>query len=140
MVRQPRVSVAAVLAVLTACQPHSVPGLTEADRSALRAATDAQGKALIAADWPRFVATFTPDVVRMPPEQPIVQGRDVVLQWLKSFPPISEDRNTIDAIEGNHDVAYLRGRNVITLQVNGKPTQVRFKWLGVYRRQRDGSW
>src|SRR5689334_5036069 len=106
MLKQPRVSVAAVLAVLAACQPHSVPGLTEADRSALRSATDAQAKALIAADWPRFVATFSPDVVRMPPEQQVVQGRDAVLQWLKAFPQILEDRNTIDAIDGNHDVAY----------------------------------
>jgi len=135
-----RASIAMVLLLLAGCAPRPSGQMTDSDRDALRRLTDAQVKALLAANWNQFVATFSDDVVRMPPDQPVVQGREVVRAWQKTFPPVASLQNWIDSIDGDGTVAYMRGHNAISLLVAGKPTRLSFKWLGVYRKQSDGTW
>lgn len=116
------------------------PGLSTRDIEALRALTDRQVKAASAGDWGAFVGTFSPNVVRMPPDHPPVEGLDAVARWQTTFPRVTHVDNWIDDMGGSGTCAYMRGHNQISLEVDGQTVRLSLKWLAVYEKQSDGSW
>jgi hypothetical protein len=62
--------------------------VTNEDVEALRSLTEHHVGQVRTGDWGGRCATFHPDVVRMPPDQTPVEGRNSVAQWLKSFPRV----------------------------------------------------
>lgn len=117
-------------------------GLTEQDIKAIRAVIEQDAEAVRQADWAAVTRMFTVDAVRFPPHQPPVQGREAIRAWLESFPPIESFNLTADEIVGCSDLAFVRGSFALTVavQAGAAPQTDRGHYLGLLRRQADGSW
>ncbi len=132
----------ATLAAALACRSASPPaGLSDADRTALRAATDTFVQRVRRADWPAAAKLYSATAVLMPPQQRAVSGQANIEAWMKAFPPISAFDLRVVSVDGGGDVAYVAGMYMMTIAPPGaKPVPDTGKWLVVYRRQPDGSW
>jgi len=128
-----------------ACQPGASP-LTDEDVAAIRSAAEQEVvEATLAGDWSRFVASFTEDAVRLPPNEPLHQGRDAIRQWAEAnWGPLTftEFTMTVEDVDGRGDLAYAWGPYAATVEVPGLPESVKDigKFLVILRRQDDGQW
>jgi uncharacterized protein (TIGR02246 family) len=100
---------------------------------------------LLAEDWAGFAAVFTEDAVRMPPNEPLQQGREAIEAWASAnWGPITTTELSQKALEidGRGDLAYVRGSYSATVEVPGVPEPVKDvgKFLVILRKQPDGSW
>lgn len=141
-----RIALAAVsLTLLAACQPEVGP-LSEDDLAAIRNLAEQEVvEALLAEDWARFAAGFTEDAVRMPPNEPVQQGRETIRAWIEAnWGPLTttELTQTVFDIDGRGDLAYARGSYSATLEVPGLPEPMTDagKFLVILRKQEDGEW
>jgi uncharacterized protein (TIGR02246 family) len=134
-----------VTAVLSSCQP-GVVALSDEDVAAIRDLGEREiVEALLAEDWDRFAATFTEDAVRMPPNEPLHEGREAIRDWAETnWGPLTltEFTQTMLGIEGRGDLAYVRGSYSATSEVPGfsEPVSDVGKVVAIMRRQDDGSW
>ncbi len=135
-----------LLMLLTvACQPGDAP-LTDQDIAAIRSAAEQEVvEATLAGDWGRFAAGFTEDAVRMPPNEPLHQGRDAIRQWAEAnWGPLTttEFTMTVEDMDGRGDLAYAWGPYAATVEVPGVPESVKDigKFLVILRKQEDGQW
>jgi uncharacterized protein (TIGR02246 family) len=129
--------------ILTAagCQP-SQAGLTDADRTAIRARIEDFDKAMVAADVPAVVSAYTEDAVLFPPNAPMVRGRAAIQKFFERSPKITRFEQNVVEIEGRGDLAYPWGTFETTMLPPGAkgPAQDKGKVLSVWRKQGDGSW
>jgi ketosteroid isomerase-like protein len=115
--------------------------LSEYDLAAARAFASGDAALVMARDWNALAAEYAPDAVRMPPNQPPVQGRAAIRAWLDGLPPVTSFTFRLDDVQGDGSVAYLRGTYTITVAPPGTdPVSDTGKELVVLRRQADGSW
>jgi uncharacterized protein (TIGR02246 family) len=134
-----------VVLVLSSCQPEVGP-LSEQDIAAIRDLGEREVvEALLAEDWDRFAATFTEDAVRMPPNEPLHQGRQAIRDWAETnWGPLTlaELTQTMLDVDGRGDVAYTRGSYSATSEVSGlsEPVSDVGKVVAILRRQDDGRW
>jgi ketosteroid isomerase-like protein len=115
--------------------------LADEDRAAIRVQFERATAPMAAspqdADWERFVDThYAPDARLMPPNQPAVQGRDAILSYYRSIPQMTSFRATAEEINGDEDVAYVRGSYVIHVRApNGGGTLGESgKYLQIWRK------
>ena len=142
-----RLALAAVSCSLLAiaCQPE-IGSLSEEDVAAIRDLGEREVvDALLAEDWARFAATFTEDAVRMPPNEPLHQGREAIREWAEAnWGPLTlaEFTQTMLSIDGRGDLAYVRGSYAATSEVPGLPEPVSDvgKVISILRKQEDGRW
>ena len=142
-----RLALAAVSCSLLAiaCQPEIGP-LSEQDIAAIRDLGEREVvDALLAEDWDRFAATFTEDAVRMPPNEPLHQGREAIREWAETnWGPLmlAEFTQTMLSIDGRGDLAYVRGSYSATSEVPGldEPVSDVGKVVAIMRKQEDGRW
>ena len=121
---------------------NSRPGLSPEDRAALQAIADQDSLIIGKHNWDALAAQFEENGVRMPPNQPAVQGRAAIRSWLDQFPPITAfDFHLVD-LEGQGGLAFMRGAWRITMKPPGATPAVSDsgKILVVLRKQADGSW
>ena len=140
-----RTTLTAVLALAlasTACQPPTQEAgpLSDEDVAAISGLSDIHSQVGLAGDWAGWVATCTDDVVLMPPDQPIVQGRDAALAFLEGFPTLTEFGIAVEQVDGRGDLAVSRGTYAMSFEVDGDTQSVTGKYLAVWRKQPDGSW
>jgi len=139
---------AAIVLVAAACAgPAREAGpLTEEDIAAIKHLGERQiVEALLAEDFAAFAALFTEDGLRMPPNEPLHQGREVIEAWATSnWGPLTTTEFTQEAVEidGRGDLAYARGTYSATVEVPGLPEPITEvgKMLAILRKQPDGSW
>jgi len=130
-----------MLAAALACRPAPPAGLSDADRTALRAATDSFVQRVRRADWPAAAKLFGQTAVFMPTQQRAVTGQANIQAWMKAFPPISAFDVKVVSVDGGGDIAYMAGIYIMTITPpGGKPIVDTGKYLTVSRRQPDGSW
>ena len=130
-----------MLAAALACRPAPPAGLSDADRTALRAATDSFVQRVRRADWPAAAKLFGQTAVFMPTQQRAVTGQANIEAWMKAFPPISAFDVKVVSVDGGGDIAYMAGICIMTITPpGGKPIVDTGKYLTVSRRQPDGSW
>ncbi len=130
-----------ILAAALACQPAAPATLSDADRTALRAANDSFVQRVRRADWPALAKLYTETAVLMPPGQHAVSGQANILAWMKAYPPVSFFDLRVVSVDGAGDLAYLTGKYLVTIAPPGsKPMADTGKYLEVHRRQPDGSW
>jgi ketosteroid isomerase-like protein len=146
-----RSMLAAALAIVftaAACAgpaPEAGP-LSEEDVAAIREfAGPIVTEILLAEDWASFAAGFTEDAVRMPPNEPLHQGRATIEAWATSnWGPLTTTEYTQEALEidGRGDLAYARGTYSATVEVPGVPEPITDvgKFLVILRKQADGGW
>jgi len=130
-----------MLAAALACRPAPSAGLSDADRTALRAAADTFAQRVRRADWPAAAKLYAETAALMPPAQHAVTGQANIEAWMKAFPPISAFDLRVVSVDGQGDVAYVTGKYIMTIAPPGaKPMADTGKYLVVHHRQPDGSW
>src|SRR2546425_8166946 len=134
----------ALLLGIAACGPSAPApsGLSQQDQAALRALIAKLPQIVRARDWDALAAEYTADGWKMPPNQPMVQGRAAIRQWFDKLPPVTSFEFRVLDIDGRADLAVLRGAYTITVTLPGAPRPVSDsgKELVVLRKQADGSW
>ena len=141
-----------VLLPLTACQPpepsepvgmtaSEAAALTADDLAAIEATNQAWVKAVLAGDWVALAATYAEDAVLLPPNHEAVEGRAAIQAYFETFPPVSDVQLHPIEVDGEGDVAYVRGHFVLTMTPEGSdPINDSGHYLEVRRKQADGSW
>lgn len=131
---------------LTACQqyaeaPAAPAALSEQDMATLRGLVADYAANATANDWATLVTYYADDAVRMPPNEPMFQGKDAILAWSEALPPGTGLTLTTQLIDGQGNLAYARGSYVLDLAPpDAEPVSVVGKWHAIYERQADGSW
>jgi ketosteroid isomerase-like protein len=116
-------------------------GLSEADRTAIRQADEADTKMMNAKNWLGYLDLYTEDAIQLPPNQAAVQGKAGIQAWHEAFPPFSNFQEQSLEIEGQGGLAYDRGTYSMTLTPPGAaPIEDHGKYLIIWRKQADGSW
>jgi ketosteroid isomerase-like protein len=85
------------------------------------------------------VALYTPDGCRMPPNQPLVRGRDAILAQLKAGKDagLATVKVTVTAADSSGDVGYGTGTYEVT-HADGSHAD-HGKWM-LYSKKVDGKW
>jgi uncharacterized protein (TIGR02246 family) len=115
--------------------------LSESDIQNIRELSSKFAKNIVEQDFEGVASIYTEDATLMPPG-PAVNGRPAIKEWMAAFPPVSKFELNIDDIDGEGDLAYVRGHFHMVLHPEGAPEPVddRGKYLEVRRKQADGSW
>jgi ketosteroid isomerase-like protein len=116
--------------------------LNEADLAAIHSVLEQDAAAVRRSDWHAAAQLFTEDAIRFPPNQAPIRGRAAMLAWLGTFPTIQEFDITADEIVGGDGTAFVRGRyQLVAAGPPGAPPMAdRGNYMGLLRKQRDGSW
>jgi ketosteroid isomerase-like protein len=119
-----------------------VKALSDEDVAAIKTAHDAYGQTMISKDWAALIAMHTEDAVIMPPNMPLIQGREAIQAWNEASPPITAFNLTCVEIDGRGDLAYVRGVYTLTMELKGAPQPIQDtgKFLDILQKQEDGSW
>lgn len=133
-------------AALGCAQPSPIPsGTTEADRQAITQVRQQEITLFGAGDIDKVLAVFTDDVVIMPPNEPVLVGKEAVRSWLqemyKQF-KIEGTYTSASDLTVTGDWAFERMAITLKLTPTGGGAAVEDvgKGFHVYRRQGDGSW
>jgi ketosteroid isomerase-like protein len=121
--------------------PQAARSLTQQDLAALRAIADEDASLVRGKRWDVLVSQYAEDAVRMPPNEPTVQGRAAIRKTLEALPPISAfDFRMVD-LQGDGEIAYMRAAWSITVTPPGAaPVSDSGKILIVFRKQPNGKW
>ena len=154
-----RFGLTACLALGAACQPRSkteagmaagasdaaVAGLSDQDKTSIRAVDEAWGKAAQAGNGDAIAALYAPDAVLLPPNEPMVKGDGAKKYWVDFANGYSgpTELNTM-TVEGSGDLATATGTYKMTMtpkKAGAKPLPTEEgKYIEVLKRQDDGSW
>jgi len=135
---------AAAGALVAACTAQiEVETDDAADIAAINAVRDMEVSSLMAGDMTMPYATD--DIIVMPPNEPIVVGREAVMNWGEAFvaavtvESLSYDETEI-TVSG--DLAVEHYTSSLTMRMEGAEESVteQIKGVHVYRKQADGSW
>ena len=110
--------------------------LTDQDVAALRGIIDSHVKAVLDHDPDAYLATCTDEVTLLPPEQPALVGRAACRAFLEAFPRSTSFVPTIEDLEGEGSLAYMRGTVVASIE----DSETTFTFLTINRKQSDGTW
>jgi uncharacterized protein (TIGR02246 family) len=116
-----------------------------ADEKALRDSDSEWSKAASEGDVDRTVSFYTDDATLLPPNAPVVSGREAIRrEWadiLKGFSGTLHWHATKVEVSRSGDIGYTIGRYEGTFTPpNGKPAQDRGKYLEVWKKQANGQW
>ena len=114
------------------------------DEEAIEAVVEGAVAAVNAGDVDGWASSLSDEVIFMPPNQPIVVGRDAVRAWAEPF-FIDFDFNesvSIEEVVVSDGWAHVRARYTTTLnpKAEGDATTLMGKILSIFQRQPDGSW
>ncbi len=114
--------------------------LTDQDIATIRGTMDPWTQACIDADWDRLLSLCTDDVVFLPPDAPMAEGRTAVRAYMETFPDIKAFTPNFTHIEGSGDLASARGSFAMTVEVEGNEVTMSGKFVDTFRKQPDKSW
>jgi uncharacterized protein (TIGR02246 family) len=116
-------------------------GLSSRDVSAIRAASDAFAKAVVARNTNGLAEFYTSDGALYPPGETMVKGRVAIEACLAALPPMKDFSLRILTMDGAGDVAYVQGTYTMTMTAPGAETaQASGYYVEIRRRQADGRW
>lgn len=134
------VALSIIAITLAACAP-AAPTFGDADANAIRQSVEDFTTSMLAAQWDTWTELMTDDVAFLPPNGTIVSGKAAVRAFGEAFPKLTAFTSEAVDVAGAGDVAYARGTYAITANPAGAgPMDDKGKWLGIYRKQPDGSW
>ena len=112
------------------------------DVAAVRDATERYVEAMRDNDWTKVASFFSADAIRMPPNQPMHQGREAIEQWFAQVAEVSEYNVVLEDIQGGGGLAYVRAQYTITLTPRGMSSSLRDsgKAIEVWRKDSNGEW
>jgi ketosteroid isomerase-like protein len=144
-VRSILLSVFALALAGIACQPpaQEAAQLSEEDVAAIRSLIDPYEQAVIAGDYQAAAVVWADDVIRMPPNAPMIQGKAAMMEEFETRTyTVEEFDQAFEEIDGRDGFAYARGPYSITYAIPGytEPVSDTGKSLAILRKQVDGSW
>ena len=138
--RRQAFAVFASLVMFGACQTH-VSGLSEADMTAIQAASDEWVKTYNENDWDALAELFTADATMMPPNGPAVVGRDAIAAWEAEYETGFQIAFDVQEIGGEGDFAYVRGRSCVFIPLETGDYGVDVgKYLEIRKKDENGDW
>ena len=119
-----------------------VKPLSDEDVAALKAMYDDWIQAVKSGEWDTAANFYTTETVVMPPNMPLIEGREAVKAFLELYPPIIEISFSPLEIDGYGDIAYVRGTYSLIILPEGAPEPIHDtgKYLEIRQKQEDGSW
>lgn len=136
-----RAIVTGLIVLLATCKV-APPDLSEADRAAIRAATDSFIANARARRDSVNTLLYTENATFMAPNVAIAEGRAAIRAQLAKLPLMTDFTLTPVEIDGRGDLAYVRGTYSFNI-VGSDGHQVgedHGKYLEVRRKQPDGKW
>lgn len=127
------------------CQTIAQVSLSDADKAAIKKATD-NALALANAsekDWAAYAkAYYAPDAVILPPNASAVKGHEAIVSFFDSFPPLSDVKFEQVEMDGIGGLAYVWGTYSLKMLPTGAETPIQDsgKFIEIWRKQKDGSW
>ena len=130
--------------MLTAgCQRPASTSLSAEELEAVKAVGRAYQDAINAEDVDGIVAVFAQDGISLPPGWEPLRGHDEIRRFWEGQVTgvIGAGSSTTMAIYGEGGLAYDAGTYIYTYTDTTGVTRTRYgKFLGVYKKQADGSW
>ncbi|UCG68005.1 MAG: DUF4440 domain-containing protein [Thermoplasmata archaeon] len=119
-----------------------VKPLSDEDVAVIKTLYDEWDPAVKSRDWDTVENLYTEDTVVMPPNMPLVEGREAVKVFFENYPPLKEMSFSPLEIDGYGDIAYVSGTYSMIIQPEGAPEPIHDtgKYLEIRRKQEDGSW
>ena len=115
--------------------------LTDKDASSIKAMSDEYIRLCLTQEWDKWKELLDEDIVFLPPDQQIVEGKKAVRAWIEDFPTMKEAASTVLQVDGRDDLAWGRGMFSMTIEAEpGALVSVKGKWTAHYLKQQDGSW
>lgn len=134
-------SAIAVLCLGVASCQTSPASLSEADVSAIRAASADWVATYNRNDWKGLAQLFAPDASIMPPNSPEVVGRDAIAAWEAEYEDGFRIAFDVQDIEGQGDVAYVKGRSCVFIPDDAGGYDVDLgKFIEIRKRDANGDW
>ncbi len=133
--------------VLSGCSPQlqPAPDTRAADEAAIRDADIAWSRTAETRDLEALVSYYTDDVIVLPPNMPVVVGKEAARELNRSqlaTPGISMkwQPEKVEAARSG-DIGYARGTYVLTVTgPSGAPVTDKGKYIEIWKKQADGSW
>ena len=135
-----------LLVAVGACARAPVPpaDTSEADAAAIRATNDRWIASFNDGDAAALSLTYLDDAVALPPDGPLLVGRQAIVQSLRDyFAEFSATQaSTVAEVTLFGDLAMARGTWKIrqTPRPDGVDQLRSGKWLALQKRQADGTW
>ncbi|MGD9346957.1 MAG: nuclear transport factor 2 family protein [Candidatus Aminicenantes bacterium] len=117
--------------------------LTDEDLAAIKAMGPVIDEAGLAGDWEAFSKIFAEDMLMMPPNMPVIEGRSAWMEWIKSMDvKMTESKYEFQEIDGYGDMAYAVATYTETFSMAGaeEPIYDEGTILAILRKQADGAW
>ena len=110
-------------------------------RTALQKLAETWAEAAPRQDWDTILDLCTDDVVFMPQDEPIVEGKEDQRTWHENFHTVQEMKSDFVKGEVSGDTAIGQGVfSLVAKSEEGSLVDMKGKWLSGYRRQPDGRW
>jgi ketosteroid isomerase-like protein len=114
--------------------------LTDTDIATIRKNLEHHVEAMKNRDFDEIMSLYTDDVLFMPPDEPVIEGKEAARRWVEGFPEILDfDAELVEA-EGAEDLACVHGTFSMKIEEEGTPVTRTGKWLASYRRQPGDDW
>ena len=116
--------------------------LSDQDIRAIRDISDKFPNMMMNKNFDVVPSIYAEDAILMPPEHGSVSGHGEIAEFLGSFPPLTAFDLFVDEIDGDGNVAYVRGsfRMVMVPEPGADPVEEKGQYLEIRKKQPDGSW
>ncbi len=97
-------------------------------------------------DGARLAEFYTEDAMLIPPDEPIVCGKQAIAEWyehqFKKAPPIENPKVILEEIEVCGNLAFNRGNFILKFEgeTADKPIILNLRFITIWRKQPDGNW
>ncbi len=134
-----------LMAFTLGCRPavQAASPLSEEDVAAIRSLIGSYEEAVLAGNHDAAATVWAEDVIRMPPNAPMIEGRAAMLEEFGARAYVVKEFNqAFEEIAGRDGLAYARGPYSITITIPGNPEPVSDsgKSLAILRKQENGPW
>ena len=134
-----------LLSLTAACQKQTVADTRSTDEATLRKLDEEWSKAAGAKDLEKTVSFYTDDALVMPPNIPVLQGKEAARAMWKgmfSVPGFGGGwKATRVEVAKSGDLAYVTGRYEISeTDASGRALTDTGNYLEAWKKQADGNW
>ncbi|MHC4508242.1 MAG: YybH family protein [Planctomycetota bacterium] len=97
-------------------------------------------------DGARLAEFYTDDALLIPPDEPIVRGKQAIAEWyehqLRKDQLIENPKVTLEEVEVCGNLAFNRGNFILKFkgETADKPITLNLRFITIWRKQPNGSW
>jgi len=91
-------------------------------------------------DVNQAISVFEENAVRYPPNQPPVEGRENMKNWIMALPKRKVFQTHPIGIVGYNDLAYVNGSYKMVIEADSESVEDNGNYLEIWRKNDDGQW